>query len=261
MTDKGHTCAATGLRLIPLDSAWGYHVGKPAYPQPSAAVRTADVHRQEWGRFDILGQTFYVAENEETAYAEVLAGFKLPNGADDPLQAIADMYGVPRETAIEWIADDWQLVEKDFRGIGALPESWRHARRMYGIEMTGPGWLVDIQHPDSISAVENAGDGVFARRLSRQGVSSLTVSTLTSENRTVTTHIADVVRNAVLEDATPPRGIHFGSKHGGAWCRALWLPEGAEPPLRGVRAVTETEISLFDESLERVADRFRITIT
>lgn len=165
-----------------MGPTWGYHVGKSKYPQPSAAVRTADVHRQEWGRFDVLGQTFYVAENEETAYAEVLAGFKLPNGADDPLQEIADMYGVPRETAIEWITEDWKLIETDFEGIGALPVSWRHDRTLYGVEMTGPGWLVDIQHPDSIAAVEQAGDGLFARWLARQGVAALTISTLTSEN-------------------------------------------------------------------------------
>lgn len=94
------------------------------------------MHRQEWGRFDILGQSFYVAGNVETAYAEVLAGFKLPNGADDPLQEIADMCGVPRETAIEWIAEDWQLLEPDFDGIGVLPVSWRRDRTIYGVETT-----------------------------------------------------------------------------------------------------------------------------
>lgn len=76
----------------------------------------------------------------------------------------------------------------------------------------------------------------------------------------MTTHIADIIRTAVLEDGSEPRGIHFGSKHGGAWCRALWLPEGTPPPISGVRIATETHISLFDAALQRVADRFRITI-
>lgn len=66
MTPQAHTCPVSGFRLIPFGPSVGYHVGKAKYRQPSAAVRTADVHRQDWGRFDILGETFYVAENAET---------------------------------------------------------------------------------------------------------------------------------------------------------------------------------------------------
>lgn len=77
----------------------------------------------------------------------------------------------------------------------------------------------------------------------------------------MTTRIADIVRAAVLDDGTHPRGIHFGSKHGAGWCRALWLPEGTPPPIAGVRIATEEHISLFDDALQRVARRFPITIT
>ncbi|KJQ53440.1 hypothetical protein RS85_02958 [Microbacterium sp. SA39] len=51
------------------------------------------MHRQDWGRFDILGQTFYVAENHETAYAEVLAGFKL-SLFDHSLERVAHRFGI-----------------------------------------------------------------------------------------------------------------------------------------------------------------------
>ncbi|WP_168380833.1 MULTISPECIES: RES domain-containing protein [unclassified Microbacterium] len=239
----------------------GFHVGKLKYRQPSAAVRTADNHRQDWGRFDVIGETFYVAENVETAYAEVLAGFKLPNGVNDSLEEIADMLGVDRAEAVAWIAEDWALIEPDFQGVGAIPASWRKSRRVFEVEMSEPGWLVDVHHPASISAIEAAGGGAMANWLARQGIPALTLSALTSENRMVTTTIADVIRTATLEDGSSPRGIQFPSKHGGGWCRALWLPEGTPPPLGGVSIASENQIEASSEPLKVVADRFHITIT
>lgn len=239
----------------------GLHVGKSKYRQPSAGVRTADIHRQDWGRFDVIGETFYVAQNVETAYAEVLAGFKLPNGENDSLQEIADMLGVDRAEAVAWIAEDWELIEPDFQGVGAIPTTWRESRRVFEVEMSGPGWLVDVHHPASISAIEAAGDGAMARWLARQGILALTLSALTSENRMVTTTVADVIRTATLEDGSSPRGIQFPSKHGGGWCRALWLPEGTLPPLPGVRIARENHIEPSSAALRMVADRFHITIT
>lgn len=261
MSPHAHTCKVTGLRLVPFGPSAGFHVGKSKYRQPSAAVRTADIHRQDWGRFDVIGETFYVAQNVETAYAEVLAGFKLPNGANDSLQEIADMLGVDRAEAVAWITEDWELIEPDFQGVGAIPASWRESRRVFEVEMSGSGWLVDVQHPASISAIEAAGKGAMARWLARQGIPALTLSTLTSENRMVTTTIADVIRTATIEDGTSPRGIQFPSKHAGGWCRALWRPEGDALPLPGVRIARENQIEQSSASLAVVADRFHITIT
>lgn len=260
MSSHAHTCQATGLRLVPTGPSTGFHVGLRKFPQPSAAVRTADIHRQDWGRFDVIGSTFYVAEYIETAYAEVLASFKLPNGANDSLQEIADMWGVHRAEAVSWIVEDWKLLEPDFRGMGAIPASWRERRRVFEIEMDDSGWLVDVHHPDTIAAIENAADGAMARWLGRQGIPAVTLSTLTSDNRMVTTTIAEVLRTSVLDDESTPRGIQFPSKHGGGWCRAFWLPRKAYG-YPGVRASREIQIHSQSASLRRVADRFRITIT
>ena len=81
---RGRTCAATGLRLLPVHDSVGFHVAKTSYEQPSVPWRSPDVHRQEWGRYDTLGRTYYLAETKECAYAEVLAPFKRANGAEDP---------------------------------------------------------------------------------------------------------------------------------------------------------------------------------
>lgn len=261
MSLHARTCKVSGLRLVPFGPSVGFHVGKSKYRQPSAAVRTADIHRQDWGRFDVIGETYYVAQNVETAYAEVLAGFKLPNGGSDPLQEIADMWGVDRAEAVAWIEEDWEMLEPDFQGIGAIPTSWRESRRLFEVELNAPGWLVDVHHPASISAIEAAGGGTMARWLAAQGIPALTLSALTSENRMVTTTIADMIRAAALEDGSSPRGIQFPSKHGGGWCRAVWSPEGAAIPFSGVRIARENQIELSSAALRVVADRFHITIT
>lgn len=254
---RGRTCAATGLRLLPVDDSVGFHVAKTSYEQPSAPWRSPDVHRQEWGRYDTLGRTYYLAETKECAYAEVLAPFKRANGAEDPLAPIAAALDLTLAETVAAIAEEWD--EEDFRGVGALPPAWLSARRMDSVRVIPDGWLVDVQHPDSIAALESAKDGATARFLANQGIPSLTVSVLTSENRIVTTMLAEIMRDAVLDDGSTPRGVHFESKHGGAWCRAIWLPYRQVAPT-GLEIRAGAEITYEDPSLQVVASRFRLIL-
>jgi hypothetical protein len=210
------TCRATGLRLIPVGGEVGYHVAKTAYSARSAATRTPDVHRDEWGRYDTLGSTYYIAETAECAYAEVLAAFKRKNGDQDVLEPIAAALGITVDELALDIEEQW--AEAGFHGAGTLPPGWRNRRAIYQVVLSGGGWLVDIEHPDSIAALEAGRE----RFLANQGIPSLNTSVLRSENRFVTTTLAGLIRTAILEDGSAPRGIHFGSKHGGAWCRAIW---------------------------------------
>lgn len=144
------------------------------------------------------------------------------------------MYGVPRAEAVEWITEDWTLIEVGFRALGGVPASWREARRLVKVTMEDPGWLVDVQHPATISAVEGPADGPVARFLSSLGVSALTLSALTCDNRMVTTFLAGMIRTTELHDGSAPRGVQFPSKHGGGWCRAIWHPEDTPTPMLGV---------------------------
>ncbi|MFC6355630.1 hypothetical protein [Luethyella okanaganae] len=111
---NGRICAASGLRLVPADDELGFHVAKARYLQPSAPWRTPDVHRQEWGRFDTLGRTYYLAETAECAYAEVLSQFKRANGATDPLVPLAAAVDLTVDELLQTIAVEWG--EEDFRG-------------------------------------------------------------------------------------------------------------------------------------------------
>lgn len=249
---ESRTCTKTGLRLIPVDDSLGFHVAKRTYAQPSAPWRSADVHRQEWGRFDTLGRTYYLAETGECAFAEVLASLRRANGSEDSLAPIAAALDLTLEETVNAIAHEWE--EADFRGVGALPSSWYGRRRLYRARIIDAGWLVDIEHPDTISALQGQADSDVARFLAHQGIPALTTAVLRSENRLVTTMLAEIIRDAVLDDGSNPRGVHFGSKHGAAWCRAVWLPyyEASHP---GIEITADEEIASADASMRTVARR------
>jgi len=151
------------------------------------------------------------------------------------------------------IAKDWE--EGDYREVGAMPAGWRERRRLYQLTIEDAGWLVDVSHPASIAALEAAHDGAVGRFLANQGIPALNVSVLTSDNRLVTTMLAEIMRDAELDDGSTPRGVHFGSKHGGAWCRAIWLPYQDEMPA-GLRVLNAAPISADDPALTAVSGWF-----
>jgi hypothetical protein len=249
---EGRTCTTTGLRLIPVTDAVGFHIARKTFAQPSAPWRSPDVHRQEWGRYDTLGRTYYLAGSAECAFAEVLAHLKRANGSEDPLAPIAAALDLTLEEAIQAIAEEWR--EDDFRGVGALPPSWCELRRMYRARITGGGWLIDIEHPDSIAALQGSPESGTVRFLASQGIPALTTGVLRSDNRFVTTILAEDIRHASLDDGTSARGIHFGSKHGGSWCRAIWLSDdGAADP--GIELVEAADIAADDAAMRTVTRR------
>ncbi|WP_425839907.1 hypothetical protein [Microbacterium sp. PA5] len=251
MTGAARTCSATGLRLIDSGAVVGFHVGKREYPALSAAPREESEPRDQWNRYDVPGATFYIAETTECAYAEVLSPFKRANGAADTLAKDAAFHGVTVAEFVEDIAREWS--ELDFMGLGAIPAGWRFDRGMIRIHMPAAGSLVDIEHPDSISAIE----GMMGAELASLGVAHLTTGVLRGEKRTVTTAIAAAVKALTLEDGNQPLGIHFGSKHGAAWCRAIWL----DHPLAGdLIALSPEQILVTDDDLRKAADRFRIRV-
>jgi len=41
-------------------------------------------------------------------------------------------------------------------GMGHLPASWRIERLLYRITLPTQGWWIDVEHPDSLAAIETA---------------------------------------------------------------------------------------------------------
>lgn len=246
------TCAETGLRLLPVEGDRMFRVAPTRYNALSAPARAGTEPRHQWGRFDSPGLTLYAAQTPETAYAEVLSQFKRPLGADDPLAADARAIGMSRDDFLEVIADEW--AASSFMGVGAVPASWRHDRGMCVIHAEPGGWWIDVDHPDTISRLELAMEALLVE----EGVTTLTTAVLEGENRRITTTIGELLRRVELDDGTQARGLQFHSKHGGAWCRAVWLPGPGDGWSAELTALSPERILVSDESLARACERFRI---
>lgn len=241
------------LTLLANTGGYGFHVGKTAYPALSAAPRSAaDKDRHGWGRYDVPGSTYYLAETRTAAYAEVLSPFKRANGSGDPLAEDAAFMGMTLEEYVEEVAREWD--ERSFMGLGAVPASWRLDRGMYAVALPETGWLIDVEHPDSMAALED----MIGSLLGGLGVASLTTGALRGEQREVTTLIAQTLQTVTLGgDGITPMGIHFGSKFGAAWCKAYWLDH---PDARSLLPLSPDPVLLTDPALNTAADRFRIRV-
>lgn len=251
---SARTCSETGLRLLADAGEQTFRVAKPKYGPLSAPERTARSARRRWGRYDSYGRTLYLASDEETAFAEVLSVFKRQLGAVDPLEKDAAALGLTREEFLEIVAAEWQ--ESSFMGVGAIPRQWRTDRSMFRVDNVGGGVWIDIEHPDSIAAIEPRVESVLARH----GIRALTTAVLRGDNRIVTTAIANSLRRITLDDGSVPHGIHFGSKWGGGWCRAVWLPGDEEEWSTDLISLSGEDILATDEHLARASERFRIRV-
>ncbi|RFA16300.1 hypothetical protein B7R21_02680 [Subtercola boreus] len=217
-------------------------------------MRVEGASRAGWGRYDTPGATLYVAADPTSAYAEVLSSFKRAIGGRDPLEADAVALGLTREQFLEEVATEWQ--EQSFMGVGAIPSIWRHERGLFPVSAEGDGWWADVEHPDSLSALEVLASDV----LIENGITSLTTAVLRGENRLVTTGIAATIRGLTLDGGDRARGIAYGSKHGGGTCQAIWLPSEADDWSAGLLALGPDPLLVSDENLVRAADRFRIRV-
>jgi hypothetical protein len=251
---NSRVCARTGLRLIADREEQCFRVAKTGYGPTSAPERATSDNPSLWSRYDSPGRTLYVAGDQETAYAEVLSPFKRQLGSTDPLQADAEALGLTRDEFLEEVAGQWR--ERAFHGLGAVPGEWRLDRDMYRITVSGGGWLIDIEHPDSIAALER----LFENQLTRQGVHSLTTAILRGEDRNVTAALAAGLRRIQVDDGSQAIGIHYGSKFGGTWCRALWLPADADDWHLDLIELSGEPILQSDEHLAKAAERFRVKV-
>ena len=251
---SARTCSETGLRLLADAGEQTFRVAKPKYGPLSAPERVGRSARRRWGRYDSLGRTLYLASDEETAFAEVLSVFKRRLGTNDPLEKDAAALGLTREEFLEIVAAEWQ--ESAFMGIGAVPRQWRTERRMFRIGAVGSGTWIDVEHPDSIAAIEGRLEDVLARH----GVRALTTAVLRGDNRIVTTAVAAILRRITLDDGSVPHGIHLGSKWGGGWCRAVWLPGAEDQWSTDLISLSGEDVLATDEHLIRASERFRIRV-
>lgn len=257
MTGESRVCTSTGLQLIAEAGESTFRVAKPQYGSLSSPERRREFDRSRWGRYDSPGNTLYVAEDEATAFAEVIAPFKRQFGMVDPLEKDAAALGMKREEFLEAVAEEWSIEQ--FMGIGAVPRQWRTDRQLYRVYCETRGWFIDVEHPNTISWLE--GQTEVASRLSDYKIPALTTAVLRGENRQVTTLVGTLLRQTILDTGLPALGIQFGSKFGSGWCRAIWMPRpNTEDWGPDLIELSGEQILATDEHLARACEWFRIRV-
>jgi len=172
-------------------------------------------------------------------------------GQHDPLAEDAAAIELSLVEFTDLVGQEW--AEHQHMGMGHLPMSWRMERLLYRITLPTHGWWINIEHPDSIAALETA----LEPDLAALNVGALTVAALRGEGRRITTAVARWAHGLHLDDRTLPLGITYGIKHGTGRCWAYWLTDTGPP---GLACDEGSAITDSDADLRRVAERFCIRV-
>jgi len=218
VTDTATTrvCTLTGLRLVRPAQTPLHRVAKHQYGPLNPQLRGSGSNRHSWGRWDSAGgRTIYAGQTGLAAFAELLPYIQenLP-GSD-----ITDFFDDADDLAGRSLASV-VLSEMPSQGLHhAVTAGWRDKRTHYQLAVSADqSWFVDIAAKESLSAL-NA-----AIRPGNRELPPVTLSTLTGEQRDITTAIATRVRAQDLDDGTRALGITYRSKHGiDLPAYALWL--------------------------------------
>lgn len=256
-------CTETGLWLLAAAGETSFRVAKDRYgalavrknplvgPRP---VGTDPAVGDSRGRFDSLGSTIYLAESRQCAYAEVLTGFRRERAA---IAKAAETIGW---TVDEYIAS--VLKQATTNGVDvpwAISIDWQMERSIYEIRLPREGWWVQIDHPETLKALQSLAP-------TTQGMTErlqvLTSSSIKGEDRDLTTLIAHTVREQALDDGSEPLGINYQSKTLQGRCWAYWdrrADLGLSPSRNDLIQLTSENVGP-DPEFKKIADHYDLPI-
>jgi hypothetical protein len=216
-------CPTTGIALIPASGQTVFRLAKPSYGalKPQRRPWTSDDDRSRWNRFDLPGeQTIYAASTPEGAYGELLGSLKRPTPI--PASRLVDDAG--GATMEELIAQEWAAAGKRLPPY-VVDVNWLYEYRLYTMTLPQSGWLVDSEHSRTVTFLH----ANIPVALWERGVQQITVSELHSENRFLTTHLAERLAHARVVEGDTAIGLRYLSKHGSDWtCWTVWLREAVD---------------------------------
>lgn len=259
-------CGQTGLRLVPTAGRHTSRIAKPSFGPLNPPLREAGTRSVDsWARWDTpAGRTIYVADSEETSYRELLAYLAPSVGVRNT--KLSDVFTEEEEakedarSLLEAITQDWDSLW--WTTPHKIVQGWRDARRLYTLALPQQGWVVDVEHQDSVDALNRG----LAQQLASMGMPRLTCGHLRGEDRRHTTLAAEWIRSQILDDGTYPHGITFPSKHGSnRTCWAIWLhriDDGHAPEKEPTKVIDQEPIAAPTQNLalKATADAFGLTI-
>lgn len=162
--------------------------------------------------------------------------------------------------SIGWDIESY--IEQILEGIDppwGISLDWQMARSIYELGLPRSGWWVQIDHPETLAALETH---LPAMAGSGQELRVLTAGNITGEDKDLTSLIAQAIRERILDDGSEPLGISYQSKTLHGRCRTYWdrradadLPADANNLLR----LTSENVGP-DPEFERIAKLNRLPI-
>lgn len=247
-------CTRTGLAYVE-GPVTGFRIAKTSYGPLNPLARPDGVaDRSSWSRFDTVGSTIYLAGDAGTAYAETLAMARMSRKFRSAITFAAEFYGIGWEAAFELVRDEWTAHSNMIPGW--LPRAWRESRLLYTVQVAEPIRWIDLTAADTIAALNRHLGEVLERECA---VDEVTLGTVTGQDRSATTMIADWIREQVLDDGSYAAGVQFHSKYGSGLCWAYWLRRRDDQlGLDALTVLEELPIELNDPDLKRVLARYEI---
>jgi len=251
------TCTATDVRLVPASGGTAYRVAKGPSRAALEGYPNSDVGelprgtQDRRGRWDTIGSTVYFADSPQTAFAEVLAPLR-SNRLRLAVAATRSGYASVEEYVGAVLG---QSAENNVDQPWAISGRWQFARSIYHVGMPTDGWWVQIDHADTLQAIQRA----LHTTAGLPG--DLWSADLENGNRAVTTVIAEHIRSLELDDGKRPLGIWYQSRTLIGRCYAWWDRRRDDSlGLGGNDPHLEHSTNVDTPALREVAGRFDLPV-
>jgi len=214
-------CATTGFGLVAADQRTGWRITKDAYVKTSGITGVLVNDRvgplpagtpDRRGRYDTLGRTVYFADTAKTALAEVLQHLRA-----EVMSLTKDAVGIGMDVEAYRHQLTRDFHDRGLPGPGEVPVEWQMTSSLYRVDLPAAGWWVLIDCPATLNALSDRMGG---------SLTQLTLGHICGDDRVLTTQLAQVIRDSVLEDGSLPLGIEFPSKTAYGRCWAWWNRRG-----------------------------------
>lgn len=211
-------CQKTGLALVD-GPVTGYRIANASYGALNPEKRHAADLRDDWSRWDTPGRTIYVADTLETAFRECLAWARMIPSHTKKLNRLATLWDMDPENVMREVAADFEKL--GHMQPGHLPFAWRDSRLIHhiGIPATAGAW-VDMEDQATLDALSLGSSTGIESFTGREEIDR---GAAYSNDRAVTTRIAQWLRSVVLDDGTELAGVRFRSRVGNGICWAYWM--------------------------------------
>lgn len=211
--------------------------------------------RDDWSRWDTPGRTLYIAETLETAFRESLAWARMKPSHKTKLGKLAALWGItPDEVMTEIQADFDRLGHMQ---PGHLPFSWRDTHLIHEITVpeSAGRWWVDMEDQATLDVLSM---GPARAVKSFTGREEIDRAAAYSNDRNVTTRLAEWLRGLSLDDGSEPAGVKFKSRVANGSCWAYWMRRADLGLTEVATATGGREISSREPAMVAVTEPWEI---